>query len=321
MNHSDAEKTEVSQSIIDKTDETNENVSFHSSRSGALAKQQAAMQQLCEGLIISTRDFQADVWLSSLSKYKQEYGRLLYSEISTYIFSAMAQGEHKPTVDIFLANVENAIESASANDYPNKDVLLKFYDHASLAQHQCSLFSNNNEDVERLIDKKMNPVISKTTKELTSQLVGLVALFTAISFIVFGGITSLSQILSKVPTSGNILPTLLVVFLWLFGMLDFLFAFMYFVMRIVGCVSDNQKKQNFVQKHPIICISNVALLSVILVCLVLLFIQYNGIGKEQLSFITSHGTFSFWCLIVVTASLIIGACCYLYKQYKKEAKN
>lgn len=53
-------------------------------------------------------------------------------------------------------------------------------------------------DLEHEVESILAPKISEITKEMTQQLVGLIGIFTALSFIVFGGISSLDSIFGAV---------------------------------------------------------------------------------------------------------------------------
>ena len=56
------------------------------------------------------------------------------------------------------------------------------------------MFHQKDTDYEKIVDEKMEIVGAKISKEMNVQLISLVAIFTALSFLVFGGISSLDNI-------------------------------------------------------------------------------------------------------------------------------
>jgi len=270
------------------------------------AEMQESIKKLCKGLLINSQKFDAEKWLSELKDYIKSYDRLLYSTISNIIFELSEE-----QFGIFMTNLDSVVEAVmqpsttQAITGQQKKVVLKFYDHANLAHCQFVMFSNRKEEIGQIIDSKIAPAVTKITREMTSQLVGLVALFTALAFIVFGGITSLNGILESVQKINSTLQTVISFLLWTFAMLNFLFAFMYFVMRIVGCYHKSYSARNIVQRHPFICVCDGLLFSVILLCCGFLFAKEHGIGSFFILYLTSHEKETFWIGLIVILLIII----------------
>lgn len=56
------------------------------------------------------------------------------------------------------------------------------------------MFYYNDKDYEKIVDSKMETAEIKMSKEMNAQLIALVGIFTALSFLVFGGVSSLDNI-------------------------------------------------------------------------------------------------------------------------------
>lgn len=274
---------------IEKSDQ-NIPISQENLAAKRLAEMQTQTEFLCNALTVKIQGFDSQDWLEKLREYLKKYGRLLYSNITYWIF-CLPDEKFEILSTNLLSVIEYTVSNLSSED-PARKTALKFYDHVNLARHQFVTFSSNEEDLEKLIEKKIEPELSKTTKELTSQLVGLIGIFTALSFIVFGGLDTLGGIFANAEKVYSVLPTLIIILLWTFAMMNFLYAFMYFVMRIVKCLPNTQSK-NFVQAHPLICLSNGILISALLVSSAAFYANKHGIGEPIFIFAKSHSLFAF----------------------------
>lgn len=251
-------------------------------------------------------------WLTDFEKYCDQYPRLLYSAVSNQIYSHTGQfGE-------ISTNLDKVMESAGnrgwfkTDEAPTKSTvygrgLLKFYDHVNLANKQHVQLSTNEDELKKQFESFSQPVVADITKEMTAQLVGLIGLFTALSFLVFGGMSSLQGIMDALKNTTqmtqSVLPALIVAIGWALCMMNLLFGFMYFVIRVTTLpkpVDENAK--NIVQRYPVVFLSNYILLALFLVFSFLWFAECNGMGKGILSFILRFDGISF---IVIFALIFL----------------
>lgn len=285
------------------------------------------MLHLCYSLSVSTRGFEKSIeqWFQDLDKYISNYERLLYSSISNYIYGLDEEKYASFEMNIYSV-FQYVMNQDPPNENPGKDayekrrrIVMKFYDHVNLAHRQFVLYSQKQADVEVLIEKKIEPELAKSSKELTSQLVGLVAIFTALSFIVFGGISSLESLFFVLSQNDNsVLATIIVAIAWAFCLMNLLFAFMYFVLRIIGKKPDVAEKEGtMVQKYPLVFISNYILLSAFLLSLGSWAAQTTGVGKEIYDYVLLHGDISFIVGIIIIVVIIGGLGFWLVRTIKK----
>ena len=57
---------------------------------------------------------------------------------------------------------------------------MKLWDHVNLAIRQYELFNQNDERYEKIVEEKMKDVEIRLTKEMNTQLISLIAIFTAL---------------------------------------------------------------------------------------------------------------------------------------------
>ena len=182
------------------------------------------------------------------------------------------------------------------------------------------MFSNKQQDIDNEIERLLGPKIQDITKDMTSQLVGLVSIFTALSFLIFGGISSLQNTFNSLSAAANaqnsILPTLIVTLAWAFCLMNLLFGFMYFVLRIVK-PPVSQIQTNIVHRYPVVFLCDYVLLLLFVVLCGSWFAERNGVGQTVFSFfVCDHREITFIFAIVLIAVFFSYLGCKLYALYK-----
>lgn len=310
----------------------------HLPHSGAISEMENALWNLCDQLDHSTdvAEMNCAVWADALKKYIVERDdRIYYSAISNYVFQM--NEERFPD---FLSNMDKVVGYAEKNlhrseEQVDKDTyrtIIKFYDHINLAHQQQVTFSNKKEDlredVKNEVHKTLDPKISEITKDMTSQLVGLISIFTALSFIVFGGISSLENMVTSLEGTldkyDSVLPILILAMAWAFCMMNLLFGFMYFVIRITNLqkpVDENAK--NVVQRYPVVFLCDYVIMALLILFSGMWFAKKAKVGSGFYKlWVSDHPniTFIVAILVFVVVFAILGIILLnLYR--RKDSKN
>ena len=273
---------------------------------------QDSILDLCRLLSRKTMVEESDwkKWVERLETYL-EYpeDRLMYSAISNYIFDKTEQelGVFGTNLDSVLHYVEGETAKNPKDERWGKifKAVLKFYDHSNLAVQQQKLVNKKRMDLEREVEVILTPKVSEITKEMTQQLVGLIGIFTALSFIVFGGISSLDSIFGAVQETLNerqsVLPVLILADAWAFCMMNLLFGFMYFVIRITTLKKPAaEKTANIIQRYPVVFLCNYIILALLVLFSGMWFAEVNAVGKSVFEFFVDakHSTWTFWIFVV-----------------------
>ena len=266
---------------------------------------------LCRGLSNSSLPFDdkdKTEWINKLSEYIADSDRIMYSVVSNHLFT-ISENES----DVFINNLQLAAEhilNINENEALCK-CILKFRDHANLALRQLQLYEKEVEEIDSRINSHIEPAISQATKDVTNQLIGLVAIFTALSFIVFGGISSLSSIFSALSRDTDyILPTIIVALAWALCIINLLLVFTYFIIRITKGAKGEERPQKFrdlVKTYPLMFLTNFILFSMLSVCSWIFYISYNGIGHEFYDVAMKYDSCTFfigWAVILLLLSVI-----------------
>lgn len=181
--------------------------------------------------------------ITLIVKYYMKNGRHSYNTISKIINSKLDQGEDSIIYILFNIkefmllikstekNYGEQISKISSKKYCLEDIvqkLEKLYDHISLEEtrikYNSKMVNESNTMIENNVMNQFNTTIiefqnklDQTTNSLNSNIITIVGLFSAIIFVFFGGLTSLSNIVSgviKIKSLDEIKVPLIVILSW-----------------------------------------------------------------------------------------------------------
>lgn len=142
-----------------------------------------------------------------IKKFYETYDRHNYSCITKYIEEKYLEDEQSVSyllynIKVMIIYVETEDKDKSQQEFVTK--LNKLYDHVLLEQNRMQ-FSKASED--RIVEsstKKINKALNdfereynKKTENLNTNMLTIIGLFSAIIFVFFGGINSLSQMIAE----------------------------------------------------------------------------------------------------------------------------
>lgn len=312
------------QSIVDSSINSGSSIVKNSSELTAL---------LC--IFLENEKFDFNATIEVIRSLKSE--KLIYSEISNHLFVTS-----KENVATFLSNVAKLKEKVfdpNSKEYEDlRHIVLKLYDHTQLANHQVNMFKigqerfdnqlkssdffnekieSNRETIDSMI-KENNNFINQKIDSVNSQVVSLVALFTAMAFLVFGGLSSFESIFSNIQDV-SVLKLLMLSSVWGIAILNTIAVFMFFTSRVIGrsFQADPSENNTLFNRYPYLILGNYILLSIFFISSSLyLYIKHKGYKLPDQ--IICNETIAFAVLFVLLA--IIGYCCF-FKKPKNKVKN
>jgi hypothetical protein len=202
-----------------------------------------AMKELIEILSKDINSFDVNGFLKKLEDYLAEYKRLLYSEVSVYIY-AISSTTEKKRLNV-LENMNNTFNYQLKKDEKIESaltkVVIKLWDHINLAINQYNELKINDESFQKRIQPVIDQInenkkeLQDSKKELYSQLIGIVSIFVAISFVMFGGMSLLNNLfdyseMKSIPLLEMICGGSLIGII----MITVIYAFIVFVLRLTG---------------------------------------------------------------------------------------
>lgn len=188
-----------------------------------------------------------DSLLDEIQKAYKKHGRFSYSHITSICYEM----DDKEKEERIIWNLIRLHEYCDSIDDEKKDIVFKLFDHINLASKQANKFRNitanfdekmkkEEEFIERKTKEAMDEVKSMK-KKLMGELISLIAIFTALSFVIFGGINSLGSLTSSInAVLANGLHISAInkpIILWGIAMFNLLYLFMSFIFKL----TDNSK--------------------------------------------------------------------------------
>lgn len=252
---------------------------------GAYSGKKIRINEICTSLNEDTASFDPHKTLNLLQKYSKEEERLLYSEISNYIFSLESSSLGK-----FITNLDSMIECSQQEtnlDEKTKKLIFKLYDHSQLAIAQSRNLVKDDTDFQMMIERRIAPIygnlnaaVENAKKDINSQLISLLGIFTALAFLIFGGINSLDNIFQGMQ-SLPVLKLMITGCIWGICILNIIFVFMYFVAKITktNIKTNLNFNANFIQRYPYICWSNLIIATILAICAWCYYIDDQNIGS------------------------------------------
>ena len=181
---------------------------------------QAETVNLAKSLNTPEQEFNIDDFEKLLDDYLTKYSRILYSSFTAYIYRLKSEKKDKE-IDNMSGNLVSIISSFNVEEKieDRQKILLKLYDHISLATRQASTMEATKEKVDPYILKatetiksqlenlnqdmiaykeRMRADIEAQKDSLMSQMIAIVAIFVGISFVMFGGMSLINDLFTHV---------------------------------------------------------------------------------------------------------------------------
>lgn len=203
-------------------------------------EQQKELESIYKKLLLDKFDLR--LWIEDFKKFSDKHKRIFYSILSGMILNERKE-DNIPNLELNLTSINSKIsktkDDASGliqvheNTY---QLYYKFFDHCSLAIAQRRIYKQSDDlskkRTEEIVKNQMKNAIDKRVaeyeKNITGQLIGLVSIFTALSFVIFGGINVLGSLMEKIKTTDT-LRLLFIADIWFLTMFNVLFVFVKFI--------------------------------------------------------------------------------------------
>ncbi len=290
------------------------------------------IQDICNDLSADKESFQEEKVYRKVLEYVASDKRILYSQITSEIFSYYDKGDilnPDERIENMTGNLTKLVEfsrSPKSNgiieaDYSDEKyqvaiksmtkVCIKMWDHINLAYRQYSDLKQTDDEFKDKFNQRFDQSFAKSFKEsvgpeteklqrsMNSQLITLVGIFTALAFLVFGGITSLDNVFES--TGVPVLKLLAIGSVWGLFILNMIFVFLYCVQRITRLnTSQSDKKKNVFERYPVVFWCDFCLIVVMVVTLWIYYLK-NRAGLAWLDILLADNP----KLVVLVGSSIL----------------
>ncbi len=215
------------------------------SNKNEIQEQQKELEILYTSLL--HKRFNLKKWIDSFSEFSKSHERILYSILSGMILKEeLERNINNLELNLDIINSKLTKFPAGNNDFiqvteHTYKLYYKFFDHCSLAIAQRRIYKQSDElskkRTEELVEKQMQKAIDKRVleyeKNITGQLIGLISIFTALSFVIFGGINILGSFTDNI-TDIPMGKLLFLADIWFLCMFNVLFVFVKFIVALTN---------------------------------------------------------------------------------------
>lgn len=283
-----------------------------------IAEMQERISEFCKNLL--DKDvFNVEQSIDYLVQYIHDCHRILYSAFSNQIYAYYESHNSKEasqTIGTMLTHIEKLIAytktenfskkmelSSDPTDYTDTSkALIKIWDHVSLAAQQYSMLKSSDEEYNQKIDERLTPFQKDLSKELNSQLLTMIGIFTALAFLLFGGISSLENLFanSSMPT----LKFMIVGSIWGLCLLNLLYIFLFCVGKMANLSIESTRNDSTIfQEYAIVWWSDFILGAIMIFSLWLYYLQRNDSYKWFNNIFLEHSSIFTLILIFVIGKI------------------
>ena len=303
--------------------------------SDKLQEMEAAFRKFFDQLDKPNEKFNPSDAFDELVRYVNNYDRILYSTISNTIYAhyncndstSDPAGTLQSNLDALLRYSENAEniaakKSALAKNQPASSIddarriVLKIWDHVTLASQQYTMLKQTDSEYDEKFKKRIASYKEEMSKEMNSQMITMVGIFTAIAFLIFGSISSLDGVFENI--SLPLFKLMSVGLIWGICVSNMIFVFLYCVgkMTRLNFKSDQSPKADIFRRYPIVWWTNLLLITLLILSAWGWFLQGNTIGHEIIKLANCSPWLVFIIGTVLILGLVIGATVFLAKRTK-----
>ncbi len=318
-------------------------------RNDAIEAMELEVSNLCDELKVSKKDFKKDKVLDTLAKFVVDDKRMLYSQVTTYIFNYYDKKKPlDPSSDLtdnMLSNLVTMLDWIESEEFKNnstylsrlagdpskiislRKIVIKLWDHINLANHQYNQLKESDEEFDKKFVKRFrsaaNESLNEFSKEMNTQLLTLVGIFTALAFMVFGSITGLSNLITNIKQP---VPRLIILgCVWGIAVLNLVFVFLFCVgkMTKANFASTDNPTASIWEKYPIVWWSDFAIGSILVLSSWLYYLK-NRHGLAVLDkLLVKHPAVVFYggSAIIIAVIMIVFLILRWATGVKKNSKN
>lgn len=296
------------------------------------------MTEICNFLLNNNDTFDAETAFNIIFQYIRDYHRILYSQISNVIYTYFNEhpaGKIDNSLGTMTSNIDRIVAYTGTEEYlarkrniedpedidalkDTEKVLIKMWDHVNLALTQYSGLKQTDEEYRAKFNSSIAPFKEELEKGMSAQLLTMVSIFTALAFLVFGGIDSLGNIFTN-----HELPMLKLVIIgciWGLCILNLIFIFLFCVgkMTRLNFKSDQRPNANIIQKYPIVWWSNLIISTIMAGAMWAYYIRKENIDSWFIEACLSSPRLAMWLGFIVIAVVFIVLLIILVKQTWKK---
>lgn len=238
-----------------------------------------AMDKIAFLLITPLETFSPDEAFKEISSYLKKYDKILYTPLTNFIYAYRSTHTDNEETTI-LTNLDNLLDYIESNEYSRLynsapkgkkalyndtcRAILKIWDHTSLALAQFSVMNRTDTNYNERIENYFSVQRAEVEREMQQKMLTMLSIFTALAFLLFGGISSLDNVfyVKDMPLLKVMISTLT----WGLCFVNMITLFLYFTGKLTNTSFKSTDKidATVFEKYPIVFWSNFTILILII---------------------------------------------------------
>ncbi|MCQ2322538.1 MAG: hypothetical protein MJZ47_02835 [Bacteroidales bacterium] len=278
--------------------------------------------------------FDPEGTFDALLNYITIYERILYSTISNIIYKRYADSGKADVSGTLLSNLDALVRYSETSENiaakkkaltggqtednvdQTRKAIIKIWDHITLASHQYTMLKQTDDEYDEKFQKRIATYKEEMSKEMNTQMITMVGIFTALAFLIFGSISSLDGIFENIELP--LFKTLSIGLIWGLCVSNMIFVFLYCIgkMTKLNFKANDKADATIFERYPVVWWTNLVLVSLLLLSAWGWFVQQNSMGQILAQMFNCKPWLCFVIGSVVILILIIVGIVFLCKKTK-----
>lgn len=209
------------------------------------------------------KKFEVGIFVNKVQTHLNKYNRILYSILTPLVYEMKDENIYDAEnrlMDAYKYCIENNQEKRSA-------IYLKMYDHIELAYNQYSELHTTEEEIRtntkplikefddglketiKFSKKEVEDKVNEKVEGVNAQLISIVAIFTGIAFVLFGGVNMSAQLIQEFTKLTQFYSVAAMLCLVGIVFISALFLFVFFMLKLL-----NKELWKNYKTHYLVCI-------------------------------------------------------------------
>lgn len=238
-----------------------------------LENSKKSMAEICQSLSVTTKNYDANKTIALIEKYigqSEKLDRILYSEISNFLFSVESSDNQDDDLGKIITNVDSLLQTSVRSTSLSKDcksIILKIYDHSQLVVYQID---NSKNQIYAGI-KSTKSDLKNEIKNMEREYISILGIFSGVILAFMGDFQLITSVLANINGVSiyRLIAVIILIMMLLLNSLHYMFRF---ILKI------NESEERFGDK---ICRLNKYFIIILILNFLCWFVDIGNIGIRK----------------------------------------
>ncbi|MGT2750601.1 hypothetical protein ACVRXF_06860 [Streptococcus orisasini] len=187
------------------------------------------MTEICHSLSVTSKDYDANKTIDLINKYinqTEKLDRILYSEISNFLFSVERSNNQDNDLGKIITNVDKLLQTSESNSSLSNDcksIILKIYDHSQLVVYQIA---NSKNQISAGIESTKSD-LKNEIKHMEREYISILGIFSGVILAFIGDLVLTTSVLANMEDVSiyRLIAVIILIMMLLLNSLHYMFRF------------------------------------------------------------------------------------------------